>query len=433
MNVTTIIFRILSLVPGFVITSLIIILSDSLYYGELTLQKLYELSMNWSDWKCTPMHFVMYNLVPGNLDKHGTHPWYLHLGNLVILFGPLGLIGMWSAIKFFGEMVSNEWRKKPGIRTVYALTMFTFVTAMAMLSMIPHQEPRFLIPLTLPIVLMNAHKLRTKILGGKPLLFLWYMFNIAGLFFFGFTHQGGVTPFLRSNEDLLPKISDGVKQINVIFSHTYMPPKFPLLMPNSNESQITKWHFEYPLYYNDKTPKLNFIEMGSKPVEIDVKKKLIEVILEKNKRYSSQKVKTFVALPTILKDKLEMSLENILTFTPVYYTFPHISVESLSELSNFISNESFHFDLIRHWEELSDEIKEAGVSRYILRRFFTFFETIGLFGLSVIEVNLNTDTVKTVEVENFPNKEEKENPKASATVVKKAKRNQKSVHNQKNE
>ena len=51
----------------------------------------------------------------------------------------------------------------------------------------------------------------------------------------------------------------------------------------------------------------------------------------------------------------------------------------------------------------------------------------------MIEVNLNTDTVKTVEVENFPNKEEKENPKASATVVKKAKRTQKSVHNQKNE
>ena len=389
--------------------------------------------MDWSDWKCTPMHFVMYNLVPGNLDKHGTHPWYLHLGNLLILYGPLGLIGMWSAIKFFGEMVSNEWRKKPGIRTIYALTMFTFVTAMAILSMIPHQEPRFLIPLTLPIVLMNAHKLRIRILGGKPLLFLWYMFNIAGLFFFGFTHQGGVTPFLRANQDVIPGLSDSVKQVNIIFSHTYMPPKFPLLIPYSNKSEITKWHFDYPLYYNEKTPKLNFIEMGSKPVEVDVRKKLIEVILEKNKKYSKQKVKTFVVLPTILKDKLELSLENILTFTSVYYTFPHISVESLSEVSNIISYETFHFDLIRHWEEFSDEIKEAGVSRYIVKRILNFIETIGLFGLSVIEVKLNSDTVKTVEVENFPKMEDEEKIKQSNTVVKKAKRSKSSVQYQTNE
>ena len=389
--------------------------------------------MEWSDWKCTPMHFVMYNMVPGNLDKHGTHPWYLHLGNLLILYGPLGIIAIWSAIKFFGEMVSNEWRKKPGIRTVYALTMFTFVTAMAMLSMIPHQEPRFLIPLTLPIVLMNAHKLRTKIFGGKPLLFLWYMFNIAGLFFFGFTHQGGVTPFLRSNQDILPSLSNDVKQLNIIFSHTYMPPKFPLLMPYSNKSEITKWHFDYPLYYNEKTPKLNFIEMGSKPVEVDVKEKLIEVILEKNKKYSKQKIKTFVVIPTILKEKLETSLENILTFKSVYYTFPHISVESLSEASKILPTESFHFDLIRHWEELSDELKDAGVTRYVLKRVYGFLETIGLFGLSVIEVKLKSETVKTVEIEKFTKKDEEEKVKSTGTTVKKAKRNQSPIKNQQHE
>ena len=100
-------YRIASLIPGFLITSLGLILCDSLYYGDLTFRKMWDMSMDWSDWKCTPMHFIMYNLVPGNLDKHGTHPWYLHLVNLLMLFGPLGIIALWSGVQFFGEMISK--------------------------------------------------------------------------------------------------------------------------------------------------------------------------------------------------------------------------------------------------------------------------------------------------------------------------------------
>ena len=84
-------FRMASLIPGALITVLIIILTDSLYFGELTLRKLWDLSMNWNDWKVAPFQFVMYNVIPGNLDKHGTHPLWLHaIVNLQILYGPLG-------------------------------------------------------------------------------------------------------------------------------------------------------------------------------------------------------------------------------------------------------------------------------------------------------------------------------------------------------
>ena len=71
-------FRMAALLPGVVVTTLILIFCDSLYYGDLTFYKLWELSMDWSDWKITPFQFVMYNVVPGNLDKHGTHPRWLH-------------------------------------------------------------------------------------------------------------------------------------------------------------------------------------------------------------------------------------------------------------------------------------------------------------------------------------------------------------------
>ena len=108
--------------------------------------------MDWSDWKITPFQFVMYNVVPGNLDQHGTHPRWLHaLVNLPILFGPLGICALLSALNYIAEVIMNDWKKKPSVRTVYAMTQFTFIVALALLSVFPHQEPRFLIPLTVPI------------------------------------------------------------------------------------------------------------------------------------------------------------------------------------------------------------------------------------------------------------------------------------------
>ena len=39
------------MLPIFVGTSLLLILTDSLYYGDLTVHKLWHLSMKYSDWK----------------------------------------------------------------------------------------------------------------------------------------------------------------------------------------------------------------------------------------------------------------------------------------------------------------------------------------------------------------------------------------------
>ena len=226
---------------------------------------------------------------------------------------------------------------------------------------------------------------------------------------------------LRANRDIFPTASENVGQVNIIFSHTYMPPKFPLLLPPSNKSHIKDWHFEYPLYYNDKLPKLNWIEMGSKPVEKNVKQKLIEVIMMQKNKVHTKTIKTFVAIPTILRQRLEKSLENILEFRSVYYTFPHISVESLPEISNLIPIDDLHLDIVKHWEKASEEINEKGIARYILKKIGSCIDTVSLFGLSVIEVKLYSETVKTVEVEHLHNKEVgTENDKQSASKVKKA-------------
>ena len=59
------------MIPLILIFSSILILTDSLYFGELTLTKLWELTMDWEDWKVAPFNFIMYNLVPGNVASHG--------------------------------------------------------------------------------------------------------------------------------------------------------------------------------------------------------------------------------------------------------------------------------------------------------------------------------------------------------------------------
>lgn len=77
----------------FILTCLLLVLFDSFYYGEVTLRKLWDLDLEWSDWKCAPLNFIMYNVVPGNLAQHGSHPFYLHtLVNIPLLFGPLGKV-----------------------------------------------------------------------------------------------------------------------------------------------------------------------------------------------------------------------------------------------------------------------------------------------------------------------------------------------------
>ena len=85
---------------GFVVTCLLLTLTDSLYYGDLTLQKLYTFEgLEWSDWKCTPAAYIMHNFVPGggaaSSNPSTAYSTFtsvaLHaVKSLCFTFGPLG-------------------------------------------------------------------------------------------------------------------------------------------------------------------------------------------------------------------------------------------------------------------------------------------------------------------------------------------------------
>lgn len=379
-------FRIVSIIPGAVLTGLIIILSDSLYHGELTLKKLWHLTMDWKDWKVAPFQFIMYNVVPGNLDKHGTHPMWLHaLVNLQLLYGPLGVFALYSALNFVAEIIMNDWKNKPGVRTVYALTMFTFIISLGLFSIFPHQEPRFLIPLTVPVVLMNAHKLRWKVgKSFKPLLTLWYAFNIGMAVFYGLVHQAGVTPAVKYIGQEL-QLAKATNEVNVIWSNTYMPPTYELLRISEksrrHKEDTGKSPEEFPSYFLRPHVRVNFHDLQGRDLRSDVRREI--VALSTRAKLKKTTVENFIVLPSHMFDEVEEMLEGQVKFSPVAYFFPHVSIESPPDITDEIT-------------DIVAQITDGRVFHDYSGAMATMFHLIGHFGLTLYKFESIVDTVHTV-------------------------------------
>ncbi|CAG8825822.1 3870_t:CDS:2, partial [Dentiscutata erythropus] len=107
--------KILEMMPaclGFVLTTILCVLADSLYFGSLIItfdnnalikEHIFILLNNPMrileiGWKgkllFTPLNNLAYNINSDNLAEHGIHPRYLHILNFVLLFGPLVLLTM---------------------------------------------------------------------------------------------------------------------------------------------------------------------------------------------------------------------------------------------------------------------------------------------------------------------------------------------------
>lgn len=135
------------------------ILLGNWHYGRIEL--------SWSGLVLTPLNLIRYNADLSNLALHGLHPWYLHLTvNMLLLFGPLypywivrNLIVGGMERLFFGPIV---------------------LLPLLGLSMKPHQEPRILLPLALPLILQVSRHLRSRLI-----LSAWILFNSVTLIMFG--------------------------------------------------------------------------------------------------------------------------------------------------------------------------------------------------------------------------------------------------------
>ena len=71
------------------------------------------------------------------------------------------------------------------------------VLPLAALSLMPHQEPRFLLPMMLPLTLLYAPSI-----DGTAMVLAWTLWHAPLAAFFSFTHQAAVVPAVAALQQL---------------------------------------------------------------------------------------------------------------------------------------------------------------------------------------------------------------------------------------
>lgn len=176
-----------------VVTASICIYTDTWLYNSET-------------WVFTPLNFVKYNMQSANLNVHGLDSRFKHLfTSLPTLLGP-GL-----------ALLTPNWTSLP---------VQSIVSALFILSLIPHQEPRFLLPLVpLFCTQMTASQFKTKKVR-RWMLSLWITFNLVAGVLIGVFHQAGIVPAqIEVSKQQLP--------LTVVWWRTYNPPLWVTGLPSS--------------------------------------------------------------------------------------------------------------------------------------------------------------------------------------------------------
>ncbi|KAG1699082.1 hypothetical protein DVH05_014452 [Phytophthora capsici] len=223
---------------AFLLWAMVFIIVDTIYFqGVQVLDRKWDSTML-GKIVIAPLNNLQYNLQYDNLELHGVHPRFTHLTvNMPLLFGPVFLVYLVRFLRYPDRSVFHN-----------ACVFFPLVC----LSLAPHQEPRFLLPLIVPLHLFTAVSGRTGVVRfltkhklGKM---LWLVFNVLLTLFFGLLHQGGIIPMLLSLATINSKqvenpvtkfwmnslcnfdnsSLDMMGTLPLVFSKTYMPPRFLL-------------------------------------------------------------------------------------------------------------------------------------------------------------------------------------------------------------
>lgn len=176
----------------------------------------------------TPINNLLYNTKASNLKAHGLHPHYQHLlVNLPQLLGPALLLLVPFPPKFadfnIDRMLSNT-------------RLTAAVTGSVILSVIPHQEPRFLLPV-IPLVLTCISVPESPI-WRRRFWIVWALFNSIMALLMGVYHQGGVTSaqlnMTNTIQTSLVNTQSSAKSIEVYWWKTYPPSLYMLGPPTTN-------------------------------------------------------------------------------------------------------------------------------------------------------------------------------------------------------
>ena len=226
LKIRKIFIAIASMVLGGLSAAALCFLLDCLYFWNQIESILFAI---------TPFNLIKYNNNVDNLKLHGLHPWYLHLiVNMVLLFGPLYLLLLWKGLKLvIGSPSLRTFLTS--LLTPKSSTYFLSATLVPVfiLSLVPHQEPRYILPVIIPLVCFIAKT--SGVLQNRTFYFAVIAFNIIGTSWYGFIHQGGILPSITHLNNNFK--SDPNKTTSLIYWKTYKVPQH-LFLQNVNDNRL---------------------------------------------------------------------------------------------------------------------------------------------------------------------------------------------------
>lgn len=205
------------LLIGFCFSSAVCIVVDTSFYHLIpvweTLRHVWQ--RPFLSYVIAPLNNLMYNSRIENLSNHGIHPRYTHVAiNLPQLLGP-GLIFL------FGRGRNMYWKTTP---------FFSAMGGILFLSIIPHQELRFLVPAVpllcacFDLTVFERFVKRNISLVSLTLKF-WLVFNVLMAIVMGVFHQGGVIPAVNYFHT---SHSIQASPYTIVWWRTYLPPTWML-------------------------------------------------------------------------------------------------------------------------------------------------------------------------------------------------------------
>lgn len=226
-SVTRVVRVTVCLSRSFILVAVAMVIWDTNYYTDL-LVDFWNIPGTdyWDKLVICPINFIAYNSQTSNLAQHGLHPRYLHLLNLFLLLGVLAfpfyhvsLSVILSALKSLSVPAGSSKQQEMWLT-------FTAILSLSLLMIFPHQEPRFLIPVTVIACTLVGDRL-----SRKRFLIPWLVFNICFTMMYGFVHQAGVTRSLFAFNQMIQTKEIDVSNASIIFSSMYLPPQHLMNAP----------------------------------------------------------------------------------------------------------------------------------------------------------------------------------------------------------
>lgn len=294
---------------------------DSLgYLSRFELAGLY--SQLRSDWILTPYNFLAYNTDVDSLSKHGIHLPYVHMViNIPLAFNLLGFLYYKKLFELF--VGSSLSRLIFSTHRVHALMLLTILISTILLSFVPHQEFRFLLPIIVPLVYIYSF----NIYASNKLFTIWLILNLILVYFYSTIHQAGVTRSCLDLDPILKSISmKKVRPINVsvMAFNCYLVPSY-------------QWNLELEDNRFSLDLQNTFENFNSSFVS------KMERVFEKYREYPLYDNQIFVMLPRLYENQLVDLLEHKFNVSntrvkSVNHYSPHYSAENLAESLKYIQD-----------------------------------------------------------------------------------------------